>query len=107
MAIFGYQLDYIQNELKPRTIKILWKGILKQSLDLGMVAYAFNPRRHRQAYLWLQGKPETEQILGKEKNLDPVMVVHIFKTSTQETEQWRSLSSRSVYRASSRTAKLK
>ena len=37
------------------------------SLDLGMVVDAFNLTRQRQAILWVQGQPRTEQILCEEK----------------------------------------
>lgn len=42
-----------------------------------------------------------------EKSLGPSVVVCTFDPSIQETELCRSLSSRSVYRASSSTAKLR
>jgi hypothetical protein len=41
------------------------------------------------------------------KGLSPGVVVHNFDPSIQETEPGRSLSSRSIYTASSRTAKLR
>ena len=42
-----------------------------------------------------------------EKSLEPGMVDHAIHPSIQKTEPWRSLSSRSVDRASSRTTKLR
>jgi hypothetical protein len=45
-----------------------------------MVMHTFNPRRQRQADLWVQGKPNTEQVLGKE-NLNPGLVAHTFNPS--------------------------
>ena len=42
-----------------------------------------------------------------EKSLGPGTAVHAFNPSIQETEACRSLSSKSIYRASSRTAKLR
>lgn len=45
--------------------------------------------------------------LQVEKSLEPGMVDHAIYPSIQKTEPWRSLSSRSVDRASSRTTKLR
>jgi hypothetical protein len=42
-----------------------------------------------------------------EKSLGPCVVIHAFNPSIQETEPCKSLSSRSIYRASSRTVKLR
>jgi hypothetical protein len=45
----------------------LWQDSTQLSIDSGMVVQTFNPRRKRQADLWIQGQPRTEQVLGKEK----------------------------------------
>ena len=42
-----------------------------------------------------------------EKSLNSGMIVCVFNSSIQETEPFRSLNSRSIYKASSRTAKLR
>ena len=42
-----------------------------------------------------------------EKSLGPDMVIQALNPSIQDTEPYRSLSSRSIYKASSRTAKLR
>lgn len=56
--------------------------------------------------LQIQGQSRTERVAGRE-SLEPGMVDHAIYPSIQKTEPWRSLSSRSVDRASSRTTKLR
>ena len=93
MAIPGCQLDYIWNELQPRTggltcdpnleagrPKFLtwilawrsWGRVTTISLGQCKVVYVFNPRRLSQWDLWVQGQPGTKQVP------DPGMVVHTF-----------------------------
>lgn len=82
MAIPGCQLDYIWYELQSRSGRShlysrSWgcktqasepaigienlRHVVMKSLGLGKGVYAFNPRRLKQAELWVQGQPETKQ----------------------------------------------
>lgn len=49
-----------------------WDTVTVKSLDPGKEVCAFNPRRQRQADLWVQGQPRSKQVL------DLGVVVHIF-----------------------------
>jgi hypothetical protein len=73
-------------------------------IGAGMVVHTFNSRRQSQA---VQGQPGTEQVLGEGKLESTGGVILVFNPSVQEMEPYRSLSSRSIYRASFRTATLK
>lgn len=72
-------------------------------LNAGMVVGTFNSRRQNQAEL----KDETEQVLSEGKLNKPRCGDTCFNPSIQEMEPYRSLNSRSVYRASFSTAKLR
>jgi hypothetical protein len=60
-------------------------------------------------YMWNELQFRTYMILWKaiKESLGPDMVVYAFNPSTQETEAYRSLSSKSVFRASAMAAKLR
>jgi hypothetical protein len=51
-----------------------------KSLGSGKVVHTFNFKRQRQADLWFQGQPETQQVLDRKKNL--YVVNHTFNPST-------------------------
>ena len=80
-----------------------------RSLGPGMVSgtHTFNCRRQNQADFQDQGQSGMEQVPKKVESLGPDLVVHIFNPGIQKTESCSYLRSRSVNRASSRTAKLR
>lgn len=75
-------------------------------LGPGRMAHAFNTRRQDKQI------SELNVILVQRKfqvykSLGPNIVAHAFNPRNQGTDSFRSLSSRSIYRASFRTAKLR
>jgi hypothetical protein len=83
MAISGWQVDYICNELQSRIGRIncnpdleagrhkfktwtlamkSWVIVAMKSLGLDKVVYAFNPRTQSQGDLLVQGQPGTKQV---------------------------------------------
>jgi hypothetical protein len=102
MAIPGCQLDFIWNELQPRNgghtcdidlkagrhrfLTLTWRScglVAMKNLGPGKVIHAFNPRRLRQADLWIQGQPGTKQVP------DPDVVLHTFNLG--HTFCWRPI----------------
>ena len=113
-AIPGCQLDYIWNELQSRNgghtcdpdleagrHRLLtwiltwfwsrsWGIVAKKFLDAGKVVHTFNPRRQRQADLWVQGQPGTEQVPSRE-SLSLGMVIYSFNPWSWEADMWISV----------------